>query len=261
MSQSPSPGTPARRHWDAGLYDAKHAFVWKYGASLIELLAPKPGERILDLGCGTGHLTAQIAAAGADVVGIDNSPAMIEQARREYPSLRFELADAREFAFAEPFDAVFSNAVLHWIKQPERVAAGVRRGLKPGGRFVAEFGGRGNVRVIVAALRSACDALDCGPMPDLWYYPSVAEYATLLEHHGLEVTTALLFERPTALEGEQGLRDWIEMFAGEVLRQVPAGQREEFLSHAEAGLRPVLSKDGTWYADYRRLRIVAVRGL
>src|SRR5207237_8143924 len=121
-------------HWDAGLYDAKHAFVWKYGASLIELLAPKPGERILDLGCGTGHLTAQLAAAGADVLGIDNSPAMIEQARREYPKLRFGLADARDFHFVEPFDAVYSNAVLHWVQEPERVITCVRQGLKPGGR-------------------------------------------------------------------------------------------------------------------------------
>ena len=112
-----------QQQWDADLYDGKHAFVWKYGASLVELLAPKPGERVLDLGCGTGHLTAQTAAAGAEVVGLDNAATMVEQARRAYPQLQFELADARDFAIAEPFDAVFSNAVLHWIKEPERVIA------------------------------------------------------------------------------------------------------------------------------------------
>src|SRR2546423_15463085 len=136
---------PPPRGWDPGLYDGKHAFVWQYGASLVELLQPRPGERILDLGCGTGHLTAQLAAAGANVLGIDSDAAMIEQARKAYPALHFEQRDARDFHFDEPFDAVFSNAVLHWIKEPERVIVCLRRALKPGGRFVAEFGGRGNV--------------------------------------------------------------------------------------------------------------------
>src|SRR5262249_56540999 len=129
-----------------------HSFVWKHGAALIEVLAPRPGERILDLGCGTGHLTAQIAEAGAEVIGIDSSPGMIAEARRLYPHVRFEVADARDFALDAGFDAAFSNAVLHWIKEPERAIACVRRALKPGGRFVAEFGGRGDVRAIVAAL-------------------------------------------------------------------------------------------------------------
>src|SRR5262245_39882978 len=124
--------------WDAGLYDEKHSFVWEHGAALLELLAAQPGERVLDLGRGTGHLTTQLAATGAEVVGLDSSATMIEQARRSYPQLRFEVADARDFSFAEPFDAVFSNAVLHWITEPERVIACVGRALRPGGRFVAE---------------------------------------------------------------------------------------------------------------------------
>src|SRR4051812_20707877 len=104
----------SRREWDAGLYDDKHSFVWKHGAALVELLAPRPGERVLDLGCGTGHLAAQIAAAGAEVVGIDRAATMVEQARRAYPDLRFEVGEATDFSFDAPFDAVFSNAVLHW---------------------------------------------------------------------------------------------------------------------------------------------------
>src|SRR5690242_15677096 len=131
------PAGPREHHWDAALYDDKHAFVWKQAASLLELLAPQPGERVLDLGCGTG----QLAAAGAEVVGLDHSPAMVEQARRLYPQLRFELGDARRFAFAKPFDAVFSNAALHWVREPEAAIACIRDALKPGGRFVAEFGG------------------------------------------------------------------------------------------------------------------------
>ena len=126
--------------WDSTLYDAKHSFVWKHGASLLELLAPKPGERILDLGCGTGHLTAEIAKAGALVVGLDSSPTMIETARSAYPQLTFVEADARNFTLDAPCDAVFSNAALHWIHDADAVARSVHQALKPGGRFVAELG-------------------------------------------------------------------------------------------------------------------------
>jgi trans-aconitate 2-methyltransferase len=135
----------ASQRWDPGLYDDKHAFVWRHGASLIELLAPQPEERILDLGCGTGHLTARIAEAGAAAVGLDHSAEMLTQARQAYPKLHFVEGDARQFAFPEPFDAVFSNAALHWIREPEAVLCSVRKALKHGGRFVAEFGGRDNV--------------------------------------------------------------------------------------------------------------------
>jgi trans-aconitate methyltransferase len=251
--------TPEGTRWDARLYDDKHSFVWKHGAALLELLAAQPGERILDLGCGTGHLTAQIAAAGASVIGIDAAPAMIDEARRTYPSLTFTVGDARDFSFPEPFDAVFSNAVLHWIKEPELVLAAVNRALKPEGRFVAEFGGKGNVRQIADALLWAIADLGLNPVELPWYFPSVGEYAGLLEKHGLEVIYAVLFDRPTPLEGEAGLRHWIEMFAHSVLNIVPEGQRTEFLRHVEDQLRPHLQRDGTWIADYRRLRVVARR--
>jgi trans-aconitate 2-methyltransferase len=250
---------PRSTRWDAGLYDEKHSFVWKYGAELIDLLAPQAGERILDLGCGTGHLTAQIAAAGAEVVGIDSSSEMVAEARHLYPHLRFEIADARDFRLPESFDAVFSNAVLHWVQEPERAIACIHRALRPGGRFVAEFGGRGNVRVIVAALTGAAAVVGLGTWTHPWYYPGIAEYATLLERAGLEVTDASLFDRPTPLEGEQGLRHWIEMFAGDVLGRIPAGDRERFFRRAEEALRPALHREGRWFADYRRLRIVARR--
>jgi len=243
--------------WDARLYDDKHSFVWKHGASLIELLGPQPRERILDLGCGTGHLTAQIAAAGAEAIGIDTAATMVEQARHDYPDLHFELADARNFAFAEPFDAVFSNAVLHWVKEPEQVIGCVRRALKHGGRFVAEFGGKGNVMAIVAALDEAFREVGAGVFEMPWYFPSIAEYSTLLEQVGLEVTHAVLFDRPTPLEGENGMRSWIEMFAGGVLAKLPPGRREEFLGSIEMRLQPVLCRDGKWFADYRRLRVLA----
>jgi trans-aconitate 2-methyltransferase len=246
-------------HWDANRYDGHHAFVWQQGAALLELLAPLPGERVLDLGCGTGHLTAQAAAAGAEVVGLDLAPTMIEQARRAYPQLRFVTGDARDFTFDQPFDAVLSNAALHWVKPPEKVIASVARALKPGGRFVAEFGGRGNVRAIADALARGAEAMGIRDWQPNWYFPSLGEYAALLEAGGLETTFATLFDRPTPLQSEDGMRQWVAMFAGGLLDAVPAGAREHFLTRVEAELRPTLYHDGVWHADYRRLRVVAWR--
>jgi trans-aconitate methyltransferase len=245
--------------WNAGLYDDKHSFVWKMAAGLLDLLEAKPGERILDLGCGTGHLTAQIAAKGASVVGIDRSAEMIQQAREKYPALQFEVMDARKISFPELFDAVFSNATLHWIKEPERVAAGIAKALRPGGRFVAEFGGKGNVGELLGAVERAWAKLGLpGPAPKPWYYPSIAEYSGLLEQHGFEVSYANLFERPTPLEdGERGLRTWLEMFAGSVTGKLPVEKRERLVEEIERAARGKLFKDGQWVMDYRRLRIVA----
>ncbi len=258
VSPESTPREPNDR-WNAGLYDAKHAFVWKHAASLLQLLDPLPGELILDLGCGTGHLTAQLAEAGAKVAGIDSSPAMIEQARRAYPQLHFAVADALDFTVPEPLDAVFSNAVLHWVKEPERVIACVRTALKPGGRFVAEFGGRGNVQRIIAVLAEVARANGLGDWVHPWYYPSIAEYAAVLEQGGLELTFATLFDRPTPLEGAAGLRHWVEMFINDLVIQIPSEGREDFLRQVEERLRPDLYREETWHADYRRLRVVAHR--
>ncbi len=242
-----------------GLYDGRHAFVWKQGAALVELLAPRPGEAVLDLGCGTGHLTAQIAEAGAAVLGVDSSAEMVAQARRGYPALAFELGDARRLHFDGRFDAVFSNAALHWVREAETVVEGVARALKPGGRFVAEFGGHGNVRAVTAAVRAASEQVlgSAGEHP--WYFPAIGEYAGLLERHGLEVRFATLFDRPTPLDGADGLRRWVEMFCGEWLGRVPSERRDEFLTRVEDAARPELLRDGGWVADYRRLRVLAVK--
>jgi trans-aconitate methyltransferase len=253
-------GDPAE--WNANLYDAKHGFVWKYGSDVVSLLAPKAGECILDLGCGTGHLTAQIAESGARVVGVDQSGEMIEAARKAYPKLKFEVADARELKFDEEFDAVFSNAVLHWIHEPVRVIEGVRRALRPGGRFVAEFGGKGNIEKMKRAfddVRAHVKGSTAGEI-NLWYYPSVSEYATLLEGNGFEVRFITLFDRPTGLaDGDAGLRNWIAMFGSAYLDGLDAKKREIFLRKVEDHLRPELFRDGQWWADYRRLRLVAVK--
>jgi trans-aconitate methyltransferase len=249
----------AESHWDPALYDDRHSFVWKQTAGLVELLRLRPGERVLDLGCGTGHLTAQLAAAGADVVGLDSASEMVARARQAYPNLRFELADARTFAVSGPFDAVFSNAALHWVREPAAVIARVAAALRPGGRFVAEFGGRGNVRTVIASLEAAARQLGVGPLAHPWYYPGIAEYAGLLERGGLEVTHAELFDRPTPLESADGLRNWVRMFVATMLEQVPPSRREDFLRLVEMEARPALFRDGQWFADYRRLRVVAGR--
>jgi trans-aconitate methyltransferase len=243
--------------WDAALYDGKHSFVWKYGAGVLELLAPQPGERILDLGCGTGHLTAQIAAMGAEVVGIDKSPGMIEEARKNYPHLRFEMADGADFAFDAPFDAVFSNAALHWMTDPEPVVVCMARALKPGGRLVAEFGGKHCMRPLIEAVQRAIGSAVTGTT-SFWYFPSIGEYAALLEQHGLAVSTALLFDRPTPLEdGEAGLGFWLKMFGNLFFEGMAEEHQREVVQRVEEQLRPAYYHDGTWIAPYTRLRIVA----
>jgi trans-aconitate methyltransferase len=232
-----SPSKP----WDPRLYESTSQFVWQYGEGVVSLLAPQPGERILDLGCGTGHLTALIAESGAQPLGIDASPAMIAQARQNYPKLTFQLIDAAHYISNEPFDAVFSNAALHWMLDPDAAASAVSRTLKPGGRFVAEMGGYGNVAAIEGAIRSATHN----------YYPTIGEYSSVLEKHDFEVRMMTLFDRPTRLEGgEAGLREWVETFRADNSRP---------MAEVEDELRPALFREGAWHADYRRLRFVAVR--
>lgn len=248
--------------WNTALYDGKNAFVWKHGRGVVELLAPRPGERILDLGCGTGHLTNQIADTGAEVIGMDRSQPMIEEARRLYPNLRFEIADATNFHFDQQFDAVFSNAALHWMKDQDAVARSIWEALKAGGRFVAEFGGKGNIRAIRSSLTKAVEAAGeiINAEPFARYYPSIGEYATLLETHGFRVTFATHFERPTKLdEGEKGLRNWLFTFADNVIESLPESKREAVIAQVEGELRPALFRDGSWFADYRRIRIAAYK--
>ncbi len=250
------------KSWDAELYDGKHAYVYAYGAEVVNLLAPQSGERILDLGCGTGHLTNAIAQSGADAFGLDSSANMIAKARVAYPNLHFDVADARDFKVEPQVDAVFSNAVLHWVLEPERAVTGIADALKPGGRFVAEFGGRGNVDRIVSAVRAVLDEMGTPPSVGRgwWFFPGIAEYSHLLEKAGLEVVYAALIDRPTLLEdGEDGFRNWLKMFAEHAISEVPEDLREDFYSRIESRLRVQLHHDGAWHADYRRIRVKAVK--
>jgi trans-aconitate 2-methyltransferase len=194
------------------------------------------------------------------VLGTDRSAAMIAQARDNFPGLLFETRDVCELPYNAEFDAIFSNAVLHWVQPPETAAAVMSRALKPGGRLVCEFGGHGNVRILVEAAYRALRHLGVHQPERFnpWYYPSIAEYSAVLERCGIEVTFANLFDRPTPLhDGERGLDTWFRMFGSGLMESLTPAQHPEFLRLVEGYAAPQLLHDGNWSADYRRLRIAA----
>lgn len=249
-----------RADWDPELYEAKHSFVWQLGQDLVTLLDPKPGERVLDVGCGPGNLTERIAQSGAEVVGIDSSPEMIGQARRNFPALQFILVDAARMEFNNEFDAVFSNAALHWMLDFPSVANGIARALKTKGRFVAEMGGKGNIAEIEHALDDVLiDYLPSGLPAKRTHYPSLGEYSALLERYGLEIRMAQVFDRPTKLAGSNGMENWLRQFKWYYFEPVPSGEREKAMGAVVDRLRGKLLGEEGWIADYRRLRIRAVK--
>jgi trans-aconitate methyltransferase len=242
-------------YWDPAQY-AEHArFVFDLGMPVVELLAPKPGERILDLGCGDGALTLKLARLGCAVVGVDASPEMVAAAKSL--GLTVQVMDGQTLPFINEFDAVFSNAALHWMKQPKAVIAGVWRALNPGGRFVAEFGGYGNVATIIAAIESALASRGM-TVASPWFFPRPEEYRDLLEVIGFEVNTIVLIPRPTPLPGD--MSGWLETFAQPYTAALPTNQIRGFISEVVEDLRPMLcDADGKWHADYVRLRFFATK--
>jgi trans-aconitate methyltransferase len=238
---------PPKVTWDAELYEARHGFVWQLGEALLDMLNPKPGERILDLGCGPGHLTHKIAARGAQVVGLDASPEMIGLARQNYPQLNFVLDDAARMRFDTEFDAVFSNAALHWMLDAAGVARAVSRALRTGGRFVAEMGGKGNIGRIESAVEQVARRYLGPRMPERrTFFPSVAEYATVLESSQLEVQLARLFDRPTELEGENGMEIWVRQFKGYYFESLPPAQRVKAIFELIEELRYCSERENGW---------------
>lgn len=244
--------------WSADRYEADHSYVYRYGEDVLELLTPKEGEKILDLGCGTGHLTNQIVDAGASAVGIDASPEMVEQARTEYPELDFRVMDATEMEFQREFEAVFSNATLHWITDHDGLLDGVHRALRPGGRFVAEFGGHGNVDKVIDAVTRELSSRGYSTENPM-YFPRLGEYMSRIERHGMEVRYARLFDRPTELSGgREGLRSFFRMFGDRFLGELNEEEWNEVVGAVEDELRQELYSDGVWTVDFRRLRFKAV---
>ncbi len=239
--------------WDPAQY-AEHArFVSDLGMPVVELLAPKPGERILDLGCGDGALTLKLAKLGCKVVGVDSSPEMVAAAKSL--SLTAQVMDGHTLSFTDEFDAVFSNAALHWMNHPKDVIAGVWRALNPGGRFVGEFGGYGNVAAIVTAIEAALSSRDL-TVSNPWFFPRPDEYRKYLEAMGFSVDSLALIPRPTPLPGD--MRGWLETFAQPYFSALPAAETHGFISEVVNTLRPVLcDATGNWHADYVRLRFSA----
>jgi trans-aconitate methyltransferase len=245
----------AGQTWSPQAYASDAGFVPALGRAVFDLLNVQAGERVLDLGCGDGVLTVLLVQHGASVVGVDASPEMIEAAKARGIDAR--VADAHALAFDAQFDAVFSNAALHWMRKPEAVLAGVRRALKPGGRFVGEFGGHGNVAAIVTALSAALHAhgLDIeSRFP--WFFPTVAEYSALLQQHGFRVDANMLVPRPTPLP--TGIEGWMRAFASPFLTGLDDSLRKTVLDEAIRLLAFSLrDQSGQWTADYVRLRFKA----
>ncbi len=243
----------AEANWDPGAYARNARFVSDLGAGVLDLLAPKPGELILDLGCGDGALTAKIAEAGAEVIGVDASPLMVEATRAR--GMEAVVMSGEALTFQSDFDAVFSNAALHWMRDIDAVLDGVWRALMKGGRFVGEFGAHGNVAAIMTALRAVLGRRG-QEMESPWYYPTAQEFRARLEAHGFLVDRIDVFGSPTQLP--TGLEGWLSTFAFPILRGVDDGQRAQVVSESEALLAPVLrDSEGRWTADYVRLRFYA----
>lgn len=257
VAGDPTAGQVSRQRWRADRYAKTAHFVPRLGAPVVDLLAPQAGEHILDLGCGDGALTKKIAAADARVVAVDAAADMVAAARRRGLDARVMAGQALDFDGI--FDAVFSNAALHWMRPPEPVLAGVRRALKPGGRFVAEMGGHNNTAAIMVALsavlaRRGLDAHQLSP----WYFPSAEAYREKLEAAGFAVEAIAILPRPTPLPA--GLDAWLDAFAEDFLGPLTAAEQSAARGEIIALLRPVLmDESGTWIADYVRLRFRATR--
>jgi len=243
--------------WDPVTYARNARFVSDLGLPVVELLAPKPGERILDLGCGDGILTKRLVDLGCEVVAVDSSPAQVEAARKL--GLNAHAISGEDLPYQEEFDAVFSNAALHWIKRADLMIGGVYRSLKPGGRFIAECGGSGCIYKIRTALVQALDrrGLD-GEARVPWYFPTPGDYATRLERAGFRVDSIALIPRPTPLPGD--ITAYLETFALNFFQGLSDEARGDYLHEVRMVLEPQLrDADGTWVADYIRLRFAATK--
>lgn len=244
------------QHWDATKYQQTASFVSAYGRDVVTLLAPQRGERILDLGCGDGTLALEIAEEGATVVGVDAAEDMVRKARAKGIDAHQASGDA--LSFQEEFDAVFSNATLHWIKDYEAVIQCVQKALKPGGRFVAEFGGANNIKRVADAMQQvfASTPDKYGTYNDPWFFPSVELYKAALEKHGFTVPYCELIRRDTPVKN--GVRAWLDLFANGITKHMSEETREQFLNETVELLKPELySPAEGWWVDYVRLRFAA----
>ena len=243
--------------WDPRAYGKNAAFVHGLASGVVEWLAPRPGERILDLGCGDGHLTQRLAASGAEVQGVDESSEMVAAARGRGVAADEGNAESLDYGDGA-FDAVFSNAALHWVRDHDAMLGQVHRVLKPGGRFIAEMGGHGNIAAIRVALIAVLERHGFGDLEnDVNYYPTPEAYTRRLERHGFRVERIELIPRPTLL-AESGMDGWLRTFRSGVLGRLPEPTRGAVIAETVALLeRALRDEDGNWVADYVRLRFIA----
>lgn len=246
--------------WDAEDYKKDFSFVPDYGEDVMKLLTVKPGSRVVDLGCGNGRLTHQLAEMGYQVSGVDDSSDMLSLAAKEYPDIHFEKGSAVDFRLGRPADAIFSNAVFHWI-DPENqqtmldnIASNIRRG----GELVFEFGGKGCAETVHSTLEQIFREHGRKYLR-MFYFPTIGEYAPMVEKSGLQVRYAILFDRPTPQKEGCTVKDWIRMFDRKPFEGLPEEETEEILAEAEKRLKGTLVSDGTWYVDYVRIRMRAVK--
>lgn len=247
--------------WDAHKYTSDFSFVHQYGNSVLDLIDADEGSTALDLGCGNGALTKALQEKGYVVQGMDASAELLTVARKNYPDIDFVQGDATDFSVYSPFDVVFSNAVFHWIdkEHQKNMLTCIYNALKPGGQLVFEFGGHGNNQRIHNALSTVFSEYGY-PYKMPFYFPTISEYTTLLENNGFRVHYAVLFDRLTELKGENGLRDWINMFVKTPFTVVESEEEKEAIINKSIDLlRHDLYVNNTWYADYVRLRIKATR--
>lgn len=247
--------------WDAAKYTSDFSFVHQYGNSVIDLIDADEKSTVLDLGCGNGALSKVLHDKGYIVKGLDASRELLDIAKKDYPDIEFIQADATDFSLQEPVDIVFSNAVFHWIDQERQqdMLKCVYNVLKENGQFVFEFGGYGNTQLIHKTLEEIFSEYKYAyKMP--CYFPTISEYASLLEHTGFSVRYAVLFDRMTELKGENGLKDWINMFVKTPFTVIEnEEEKNTIIDKTVDRLRGILYRKGKWYADYVRLRMKAIR--
>ena len=245
------------QNWNAQEYNTNAAFVAQLGNFVLEILAPKPGEKILDLGCGDGKLTLEIQNYGCQVLGIDSSEEMINATKKL--GIEGKVISGDRLNFVAEFDAIFSNAALHWMLDKDKVAQGVYQALKPGGRFVGEFGAKGNINSVLTAMSTVFqDFPNLGKFNNPWYFPSVVEYAEVLDKAGFEIDYLELIPRPTPLK--TGIRGWLKVFANGITNHLNSEEQEFFINEVEKRLKPIIfSEDNGWIADYVRIRFKATK--
>ena len=246
--------------WNADKYAKDFSFVHQYGNGVLELIDTDNAKTAIDLGCGNGVLSGKLRDMGLDVIGIDSSPEQLAIARRDFPDINFIEADAISFEVNKPVDVIFSNAVFHWIDKDKQsnMLHSIHASLAKGGQLVFEMGGYGNNMLIHRELSKAFNRRGLKyRIP--FYFPTIGEYAAMIEKEGMLVTYAILFDRPTALNGDEGMNDWIRMFIRTPFKDVDKETENEIINETAENLRNDLFKNGTWYSDYVRLRMKAIK--